>query len=71
MTDPNLVSVLGAQTARAVGLIDHTVVGRGAEAVRARTDELREQGTGIAVADAVSNEDLVRLGAAVRGLPPR
>ncbi|GAA0530974.1 MULTISPECIES: 3-oxo-tetronate kinase [Streptomyces] len=69
MTDPNLVSVLGAQTTRAVGLIDHTVVGRGAEAVRARTDELREQGTGIAVADAVSNEDLVRLGAAVRGLP--
>lgn len=69
MTDPNLVSVLGAQTTRAVGLIDHTVVGRDAEAVRARIDDLREQGAGIAIADAVSNEDLVRLGAAVQGMP--
>ncbi|WP_413797204.1 3-oxo-tetronate kinase [Streptomyces iranensis] len=69
MTDPNLVSVLGAQTTRAVGLIDHTVVGRDAAAVRARIDELREQGAGIAIADAVSNDDLVRLGAAVRGMP--
>ncbi|MBO3675750.1 3-oxo-tetronate kinase [Streptomyces sp. NEAU-YJ-81] len=69
MTDPNLVSVLGAQTTRAVGLIDHTVVGRDADAVRARIDDLREQGAGIAIADAVSNEDLVRLGAAVQGMP--
>ncbi|MFE9005774.1 3-oxo-tetronate kinase [Streptomyces sp. NPDC007875] len=69
MTDPNLVSVLGAQTTRAVGLIDHTVVGSDAEAVRARIDDLREQGAGIAIADAVSNDDLVRLGAAVQGLP--
>ncbi|MEU8876269.1 3-oxo-tetronate kinase [Streptomyces javensis] len=69
MTDPNLVSVLGAQTTRAVGLIDHTVVGRGATAVRARIHELREQGAGIAIVDAVSNDDLVRLGAAVQGMP--
>ncbi|GAA0682129.1 four-carbon acid sugar kinase family protein [Streptomyces malaysiensis subsp. malaysiensis] len=69
MTDPDLVSVLGAQTTRAVGLIDHTVVGRDAEAVRARIDELREQGVGIAIADAVSNDDLLRLGAAVQGMP--
>ncbi|MGW9130434.1 3-oxo-tetronate kinase [Streptomyces sp. NPDC055681] len=69
MTDPNLVSVLGAQTTRAVGLIDHTVVAGGAEAIRARIDDLREEGFGLAVADAVCNEDLVRLGAAVQGLP--
>ncbi|MEU0195644.1 3-oxo-tetronate kinase [Streptomyces afghaniensis] len=69
MTDSNLVSVLGAQTTRAVGLIDHTVVAGGAEAIRARIDALREDGFGIAVADAVSNDDLLRLGAAVRGLP--
>jgi uncharacterized protein YgbK (DUF1537 family) len=68
MTDSNLVSVLGAQTTRAVGLIDHTVVAGGAEAIRARIDALREDGFGIAVADAVSNDDLLRLGAAVRGL---
>ncbi|MBT2388438.1 four-carbon acid sugar kinase family protein [Streptomyces sp. ISL-1] len=69
MTDPDLVSVLGAQTVRAVGLIDHTVVAGGAEAIRARIDALREEGFGIAIADAVSNDDLVRLGAAVQGLP--
>ncbi|MFP1625603.1 3-oxo-tetronate kinase [Streptomyces sp. 5K101] len=69
MTDSNLVSVLGAQTTCAVGLIDHTVVAAGAEAIRARIEDLRKEGVGIAVADAVSNDDLLRLGAAASGLP--
>ncbi|MFE0135791.1 3-oxo-tetronate kinase, partial [Streptomyces sp. NPDC059037] len=69
MTDSNLVSVLGAQSARPVGLIDHTVVAAGAEAIRQRVDELREEGVGAAIVDAVSNDDLVRLGAAVKELP--
>lgn len=69
MTDSNLVSVLRAQTTREVGLIDHTVVADGADAIRARIDSLREDGVGMAVVDAVSNADLVRLGTAVQGLP--
>ncbi|MGW6269430.1 3-oxo-tetronate kinase [Streptomyces sp. NPDC055060] len=69
MTDPDLVSVLGAQTARPVGLIDHTVVAAGARAIRERMAELRTQGVGAAIVDAVSNDDLVRLGAAVKQLP--
>lgn len=69
MTDSNLVSVLGAQTGRPVGLIGHTVVADGAEAIGARIRDLRQDGVGIAIADAVSNDDLVRLGAAVQGLP--
>ena len=69
MTDSNLVSVLGAQTTRTVGLIDHTVVAGGVPAIRARIDDLREDGFGMAVVDAVSNDDLLRLGAAVQGLP--
>lgn len=69
MTDSNLVEVLGAQTRRPVGLIDHTVVAGGADAVRARIAELRSQGVAFAVVDAVSNDDLVRLGEAVRDLP--
>ncbi|MDQ0989225.1 3-oxo-tetronate kinase [Streptomyces sp. V3I7] len=68
MTDSNLVSVLGAQTTRPVGLIDHKAVAAGADAIRARIAELRAQGVGIAVVDAVSNEDLVRMGEAVRDL---
>ncbi|GHK02377.1 HPr kinase [Streptomyces sp. Y2F8-2] len=69
MTDSNLVSVLGAQTTRTVGLVDHTVVAGGVPAIRARIDDLREDGFGMAVVDAVSNDDLLRLGAAVQGLP--
>ncbi|MFI6090441.1 3-oxo-tetronate kinase [Streptomyces sp. NPDC051218] len=69
MTDSNLVSVLGAQTARPVGLIDHTAVAAGAEAIRKRVEVLRAEGVGAAIVDAVSNDDLLRLGAAVKGLP--
>lgn len=69
MTDSNLMSVLGAQTARPVGLIDHTVVAAGAEAIRERVDALREEGVGAAIVDAVSNDDLLRLGVAVKELP--
>ncbi|MGW4196512.1 3-oxo-tetronate kinase [Streptomyces sp. NPDC005004] len=69
MTDSNLVDVLGAQTTRPVGLVDHTVLAAGAEAVRDRIAELRSQGVAFAVVDAVSNDDLVRLGEAVSELP--
>ncbi|MGE6737016.1 3-oxo-tetronate kinase, partial [Streptomyces sp. NPDC059900] len=67
MTDSNLVSVLGAQTKRPVGLVDHTVVAAGAEEIRRRVEALRAEGVGAAIVDAVSNDDLVRLGAAVKG----
>ncbi|MGW6060505.1 3-oxo-tetronate kinase [Streptomyces sp. NPDC055189] len=69
MTDSNLVSVLGAQTKRPVGLIDHTVVAAGAAEIGQRVEALREEGVGAAIVDAVSNDDLLRLGAAVKGLP--
>jgi uncharacterized protein YgbK (DUF1537 family) len=69
MTDSNLVSVLGAQTARAVGLIDYTVVTDGAKAIRSRIDALRGEGVTVAIVDAISNDDLVHLAAAVRGMP--
>jgi uncharacterized protein YgbK (DUF1537 family) len=69
MTDANLVNVLSAQTTCPVGLIDYRVVGESAEAVRARIGELTEQGVGIAIVDAVSNDDLLRLGPALSGLP--
>ncbi|MFJ8078429.1 3-oxo-tetronate kinase [Streptomyces sp. NPDC096176] len=69
MTDSDLVSVLAAQTSRTVGLVDHTVLAGGPEAIRARIEDLRKEGISIAIADAVSNDDLLRLGAAVQGLP--
>ncbi|MDQ8019684.1 MAG: 3-oxo-tetronate kinase [Bordetella sp.] len=69
MTDANLVRVLQAQTRRRVGLIDHRAVAAGAQAIAARIAALRAEGVGMAIVDAVSNDDLLRLGPALRGLP--
>jgi 3-dehydrotetronate 4-kinase len=69
MTDANLVRVLQAQCRRKVGLVDHRVVAAGADAITRRIAELRAQGVAIAVVDAVSNDDLLRLGPALKDLP--
>ena len=69
MTDANLVRVLQAQTRRKVGLIDHKAVARSAEAIGQRIGQLRAQGVGVAVVDAVSNDDLLRLGPALKDWP--
>ncbi|QGW84682.1 3-oxo-tetronate kinase [Variovorax paradoxus] len=69
MTDPNLVRVLQAQCKRKVGLIDHTVVGRGAPAISERIEQLKGEGVSIAIVDAVSNNDLLRLGPAIAKMP--
>lgn len=69
MADANLVRVMQVQTKRRVGLIDHRVVARGEAAVRERMAQLQAEGVGVAIVDAVSNEDLLRLGGALKGLP--
>jgi len=78
MTDANLVRVLQAQLAparrngdagRRVGLVDQRATGASAAAIRARFDALRKDGVAIAIADAIDNDDLHRLGEAVRDLP--
>ncbi|MBC7730706.1 MAG: four-carbon acid sugar kinase family protein [Bacteriovorax sp.] len=69
MTDANLVRVLQAQSRRRVGLLRRDVVARGVVAVLGRIDALRADGIGIAVADAVDNDDLRSLAAACADLP--
>ena len=69
MTDANLVRVLQAQCARKVGLVDYRVVARGADAIRARFDALRAERVAIGIVDAVSNDDLLRLGPALAQMP--
>ncbi len=69
MTDPNLVRVLQAQCKRKVGLIDHAVVARGAAAITERIEQLKGEGVSIAIVDAVSNDDLLRLGPAIAKMP--
>ena len=72
MTDANLVRVLQAQLdpgkGRKVGLIDHRAVAQSAEVIRRRMDELKAEGIAIAIVDALNDEDLDRLGEAVRDL---
>ncbi|HSW24436.1 MAG TPA: 3-oxo-tetronate kinase, partial [Burkholderiaceae bacterium] len=68
MTDANLVRVLQAQTPRRVGLVAHEVVVKGPDAIRLRFDALRSEGIGIAVLDAISDADLMRIGVALKDL---
>ena len=69
MTDANLVHVLQAQCQRQVGLIDYRCVAKGVHAIAERITELKSQGISIAVVDALSNDDLHRLGPALADMP--
>ncbi|MGC3985617.1 MAG: four-carbon acid sugar kinase family protein [Pseudorhodoferax sp.] len=69
MKDPNLVRVLQAQTKHKVGLVDYQAVAQGEDAVRARFAALQAEGVGIAIVDALTNADLVTLGATLKGVP--
>ncbi len=73
MTDANLVRWLQRQLdekrGRRVGLIPLACVADSAEAIRRRIAELRGGGVAVAIADTVSNADLLRLGAALHDAP--
>ena len=69
MNDANLVRVLQGQCAGQVGLIDYRVVAQGGAAIQARIAQLCSQGVRLAVVDAISNDDLMRLAPALKGMP--
>jgi uncharacterized protein YgbK (DUF1537 family) len=69
MTDANLVRVLQAQTSRKVGLIRYDTLAQGASALRQRIAALKRDGVAIAIADALSEKDLVILAEGCAGLP--
>ncbi len=69
MADANLVRVMQSQCQRKVGLVDYAVVARGAVAISLRLQALKAEGVVIAIVDAVSNDDLHRVGAALKGAP--
>ena len=69
MQDANLVRVMQAQTKRKVGLIDHKTVALGEAAIRERVQSLRANGVGVAIVDATSNDDLLRMGPALSDMP--
>lgn len=69
MRDPDLVRVLGRQTAHGVGLVPFAVVNEGAAAIRAAFARLSEQGRRHAICDAVDDRHLLSLGEACDRLP--
>ncbi|MCL6468299.1 MAG: four-carbon acid sugar kinase family protein [Ralstonia sp.] len=69
MRDPNLVPVLARQSASKVGLLRYDTIMRGAQAARDRAQQLRADGVKLAIADAISNDDLIVLGEAFADLP--
>ncbi|WP_299586578.1 3-oxo-tetronate kinase [uncultured Tateyamaria sp.] len=66
MTDPDIRRWLGHQTASSIGHLPLTAVAQGPENVQAT---LREATDRFVVADAVSDDDLLTLGAALAGAP--
>ena len=68
MTDPDIRRWLARQTRQEVGHVDAMTVFRGSEAIRAGIDRQKELGRPIVVMDAVRDEDLLAIGAAVRDL---
>ena len=69
MTDANLVRVMQAQCTSKVGLLTHKTIAQGATAISQEITNLKQQGVHIAIVDAVSNDDLMRLGPALKGMP--
>ncbi len=67
MTDPNLVRVLSRQTDGTVGLVPWGVVSQGAQAIRRAMGTLKDQGRRYAIVDALTEADLVAIGAAAAG----
>jgi uncharacterized protein YgbK (DUF1537 family) len=68
MRDSNLCRLLAPQVTSAVGLADHLVVARGAEALRARLAELAGEGVAHVVVDAVADADLRVIAEACRDM---
>lgn len=66
MTDPDIRRWLTQQTTGAVGLVAHPVVASGSEAIRAALARAAET---LVIVDAISDADLVDIGAAVADAP--
>jgi len=68
MTDSNLLAVLGRQTKRAVGLIQHREIEQGVAAISEAIEALKADGKPIAIVDAVDDAQLFTVGEALKDL---
>ena len=68
MTDSNLVSVLGRQTRRQVGLVQHREIEQGDGTITQAFDALKIAGKSIAIVDAINDDQLHVIGRALAKL---
>lgn len=69
MRDSNLMRLLAPQVTGKTGLVDRLTVAQGADAIAAALDNLRAQGIGHVVVDAVADADLHQIAGACRDMP--
>src|SRR5688572_24418103 len=69
MTDPDIRRWLALQSRRAVGLVPHASVAKGAAAIRAALDESAGRGACLVIVDALTEGDLLAIAAACAGRP--
>lgn len=69
MTDPDIRRWLSAQSREAPGHVDHGIVRKGSAAIAAALREQGEAGRTLIVVDALNDDDLVAIGAAVAEAP--
>ncbi|MEZ5924081.1 MAG: four-carbon acid sugar kinase family protein [Hyphomicrobiaceae bacterium] len=69
MTDSNLVRVLQAQSRQKVGLIDHSIVEAGPEAIRYRSEQLAAEGATLQIVDTLNENHLAAIADAAAGMP--
>lgn len=69
MTDPDIRRWLAQQSRYEIGHVPTQKVFAGSEAIRAGLDEQHAQGKRLIVVDAISDEDLIKIGQAVADLP--
>ena len=63
MTDSNILRLIENQSSGRAGLVDWATVSKGASSVQSRVEELVEQGVRFIVCDAISETDLLTIGA--------
>ena len=69
MTDANLVRVLQSQIKGKTGLTEYSTVLMGSEEIRLRFRQLQDEGCNFSIVDALSNDDLMSIGAACADMP--
>lgn len=63
MTDSNVLRLIENQSSEKAGLVDWVTVSKGVSKVKSRVEELTEQGMRFIVCDAISESDLLTIGA--------